>query len=173
MLLQLDGSEHAWIPGLPGRQTLLAIIDDATKAVYAATLGPEETTRAVLALLRIVVERQGAFCSLYTDRASLFVTTRHREAPHQPRGAQYPTQIARALQELGIQLILAHSPQAKGHVERLFGTWQGRLPQELCLGGITTYKAANAQTWPRLPLPPCGVKPTVSGPQVYANVRDD
>jgi transposase len=144
MLLQLDGSEHAWIPGVPGRQTLLAILDDATNAVYTARLVPEATTRVVLALLRTVVEQQGVFCSLYTDRASLFVTTRHGQAPHRPQRAQHSTQIARALQELGIQLILAHSPQAKGRIERLFGTWQGRLPQELRLQGRPTYQAANA-----------------------------
>jgi transposase len=144
LLLQLDGSEHAWIPGLPGRQTLLAILDDATNYVYAALLVPEETTRAVLGLLRTVGEEQGLFCSLYTDQASLFVTTRHRDAPHQQQQARQPTQVARALQELGIQLILAHSPQAKGRIERLFGTWQGRLPQELRLHGLTSYDAANA-----------------------------
>jgi transposase len=87
MLLQLDGNEHGWMPGLPGRQTVLAIIDDATNVVYAAALVPEETTRAVLTLLRVVVEQQGVFCSLYTDRASLFVTTRHGQAPHQPQRA--------------------------------------------------------------------------------------
>jgi transposase len=143
LLLQLDGSEHAWIPGLPGRQTLLALLDDATNEVYTALLVPEETTRAVLGLLCTVVEEQGLFCSLYTDRASLFVTTRHRDAPHQQQQARQPTQVARALQELGIQLILAHSPQAKGRIERLFGTWQGRLPQELRVHGTTTYAAAN------------------------------
>jgi hypothetical protein len=144
MLLQLDGSEHAWNPGLLGHQTLLALLDDATHEVYAAILVPEEATRAVLALLRSVVEAQGVFCSLYTDRASLFVTTRYAGTPHRPQQARQPTQVERALRELGIQLILTHSPQAKGRIERLCGTWQGRLPQELRLHGLITYTDANS-----------------------------
>jgi hypothetical protein len=88
MVLPLDGSAHAWIPSLPGLQTLLAISDDATNQVSAARPVPEETTRAVLALLRTVVEAHGLFCSLYTDRASQFVTTRHGEAPHRPQPAR-------------------------------------------------------------------------------------
>jgi hypothetical protein len=111
--------------------------------VYAATLVPEETTRAVLALLRMVVEQQGVFCRRYTDRASRFVTTRHGHAPPQLQRAQPPTQVERALQTLGIQLILAPSPQAKGRIGRLFGTWQGRLAPELRVPGLTTYEAAN------------------------------
>lgn len=84
------------------------------------------------------------------DRASHFVTTRTSQSPHRPQQARRPTQIERALQQLGIELIPAGSPQARGRMERLWETWQGRLPQELRLAGITTMAAANQflrDTW--------------------------
>ena len=87
---------------------------------------------------------KGVFCALYVDKASHFVTTRHGQTPHylnhQPTE---PTQIQRALHELGIDLIPANSPQARGRMERLWKTWQGRLPQELRLAGISTPEEAN------------------------------
>jgi hypothetical protein len=93
-----------------------------------------------MAGLKRVVERRGLFCSLYSDRGSHMAwTPKAGEAVDRQR----PTQIARALQQLGIDLILAYSPQARGRCERLFETWQGRLPQELRLRGITTVDAAN------------------------------
>lgn len=142
MLLFQDASTHPWIPGL-GDQDLLVTLDDATTRVYDAVLIPEENTRAVLAQLFRVVEQQGLFCSLYTDRASHFTTTRHGDSPHRPQQATEPTQVERALRELGIHLICANSPEARGRMERLFGTWQGRLPQELRLAGIQSYEEAN------------------------------
>jgi hypothetical protein len=90
-----------------------------------------------------VVEQQGVFCALYTDRGSHFITTRTGRSPHRPQTATDPTHIARALGQLGIELITAHSPQARGRMERLWDTWQGRLPQELRLAGIHTLEAAN------------------------------
>ncbi len=143
MLLHMDGSPHQWVPQLKGAQTLLVIMDDATSRVYQARLIPQETTWEVLAMLQEVVEHQGIFCSLYTDRASHFITTRQGKGPHRAQQASGPTQVERALGELGIQLITALSPQARGRMERLFGTWQGRLPQELRLRGIGDYGAAN------------------------------
>lgn len=143
MLLHMDGSPHRWIGQLKGAQTLLVIMDDATSRVYQARLIPQETTWEVLAMLQEVVEHQGIFCSLYTDRASHFITTRQGKGPHRAQQASGPTQVERALGELGIQLITALSPQARGRMERLFGTWQGRLPQELRLRGIGDYGAAN------------------------------
>jgi hypothetical protein len=143
MLVHADASTHAWIPGLDGTQDLIAVLDDATSAAYYARFVPQESTRTMLAALRGVVEQQGVFCALYTDRGSHFITTRTGRSPHRPQTATDPTQIARALGQLGIELITAHSPQARGRMERLWDTWQGRLPQELRLAGIHTLEAAN------------------------------
>ena len=152
MLLYTDASTHAWIPGLDGRQDLIAVLDDATSAAYYAHFVPEESTRTMLAALHRVIETQGLFCALYVDRASHFITTRTGRSPHRPQQARGLTQIERALTQLGIELIPAHSPQARGRMERLWKTWQGRLPQELRLAGVTppTVPAANAflgTTW--------------------------
>lgn len=140
MMLHVDGSRHQWIPGLDEYQDLIVIFDDATSEVYDVQLVQEESTVTVMASLKRVVESRGLFCSLYSDRGSHMAWT--------PKAGglvdrEHPTQIARALKELGIDLILAYSPQARGRCERLFGTWQGRLPQELRLHGITTVEAAN------------------------------
>jgi len=150
MLLHADASTHAWIPGLDGAQDLIAVLDDATSVAYYARFVPQESTQTMLAALKGVVEPQGVFCALYTDRASHFITTRTERSPHRPQSAIDPTQIQRALGQLGIELIPAHSPQARGRMERLWETWQGRLPQELRLAGIRTVEAANAflaSTW--------------------------
>jgi len=144
MLLFQDASTHAWWPTPEGsQQDLLVLLEDATSEVYDAMFVPQENTVSVLAQLRRVVEAQGVFCSLYTDKGSHFVTTRTGRSPHQPQVATDPTQVERALRELGISLIPAHSPQARGRMERLFGTWQGRLPQVLAQHGIRDYVAAN------------------------------
>src|SRR5258708_24744187 len=90
--------------------------------------------------LREVIERKGAFCALYSDRASHFF---HTPKAGQPVDRTRPTQVGRAMQELGIQMIPAYSPQARGRSERNFGTWQGRLPQELRLQGIQSVASAN------------------------------
>ena len=100
----------------------------------------EESTLTVMAALKEVIERQGLFCALYSDRGSHFwLTPKAGEAvdPH------CLTQVGRALRELGIRMIPAYSPQARGRSERNFGTWQGRLPQELRLAGCTTLEEAN------------------------------
>src|SRR5437870_2727408 len=140
MMLHVDGSRHRWIPGLDQYQDLIVIFDDATSEVYDVQLVDEESTVTVMAALKRVVERRGLFCSLYSDRGS------HRAWTAKAVGQvdrQKPTQIARALDQLGIELILAYSPQARGRCERLFGTWQGRLPQEFRLRQIRTVEAAN------------------------------
>jgi transposase len=145
MLLFQDASTHAWWPTREGsQQDLLVVLEDATSEVYDAVFVPQENTVSVLAQLRRVVEAQGVFCALYTDKGSHFITTRTGQSPHRPQTATDPTHVQRALQELGIQLIPANSPQARGRMERLFETWQGRLPQELALRGICGYEAANA-----------------------------
>jgi transposase len=139
MLLHLDGSSHAWFQD-ERRYDLLVLLDDATSEIYYAQLVEEESTATVMTALREVIDRKGAFCALYSDRASHFF---HTPKAGQPVDRSRPTQVGRALQELGIQMIPAYSPQARGRGERNFGTWQGRLPQELRLHGIRSLVAAN------------------------------
>jgi transposase len=139
MLLHIDGSQHRWFCDERWFD-LLVIMDDATSEIYYAQLVEEESTRTVLLGLREVIEQKGLFCALYSDRAShFFVTPKTGE----PVDHNRLTQVGRALRELGIQLIPAYSPQARGRSERGFGTWQGRLPQELRLRGLRTIAAAN------------------------------
>jgi hypothetical protein len=139
MLLHLDGSSHQWFQD-ERWYDLIEVLDDATSETYYAQLVEEESTRTVMAALREVIEQQGVFCALYSDRASHFFETPQAGGPVDPRRL---TQVGRALRELGIQMIPAYSPQARGRSERRFGTWQGRLPQELRLAGIRTVEAAN------------------------------
>ena len=140
MLLHIDGSRHRWFQD-ERWYDLLAILDDATSEIYYAQLVEEESTVTVMAALQEVIERHGLFCALYSDRGSHFwLTPKTGQAVDHHR----LTQVGRALRELGIQMIPAYSPQARGRSERNFGTWQGRLPQELCLAGIATPEAANA-----------------------------
>lgn len=139
MLLHIDGSKHRWL-GNDAWYDLIVILDDATSEIYYAQLVEEESTRTVMAALRAVIETQGVFCSLYSDRGShFFVTPKAGEKVDKHR----LTQVGRAMKELGIQMIPAYSPQARGRGERSFGTWQGRLPQELRLAGAQTLEAAN------------------------------
>jgi len=139
MLLHIDGSKHQWF-GDQRWHDLIVILDDATSEIYYAQLVEEESTRTVMAGLREVIEVQGLFCALYSDRGShFFYTPKAGEKVDQYR----PTQVGRALKELGVQMIPAYSPQARGRSERNFGTWQGRLPQELRLAGIETVEEAN------------------------------
>ena len=139
MLLHIDGSQHRWFQD-ERWYDLLVILDDATSQIYYAQLVEEESTRTVTAGLREVIERQGLFCALYSDRASHFWHT--PKAGGKVEGERL-TQVGRALRELGVQMIPAYSPQARGRSERNFGTWQGRLPQELRLRGIGTVEEAN------------------------------
>ncbi len=139
MLLHIDGSKHRWLQG-DRWHDLIVILDDATSEIYYAQLVEEESTRTVMAALREVIETLGLFCSLYSDRGShFFVTVRAGDKVDKHR----PTQVGRAMKELGVQMIAAYSPQARGRSERNFGTWQGRLPQELRLAGVTTMEGAN------------------------------
>jgi transposase len=139
MLLHIDASQHQWFCDHRWYD-LVVILDDATSEVYYAQLVEEESTRTVMAGLRTVIEQQGLFCTLYSDRAShFFLTPKAGEAVNHDR----LTQVGRALKELGIQMIPAYSPQARGRSERGFSTWQGRLPQELRTRGITILEEAN------------------------------
>jgi transposase len=139
MLLHIDGSRHRWL-GDERWHDLIVVLDDATSEIYYAQLVEEESTPTVMTALREVIERQGLFCALYSDRGSHFwLTPKAGEAVDHER----VTQVGRALRELGVRMIPAYSPQARGRSERNFGTWQGRLPQELRLRGIGTVEAAN------------------------------
>jgi len=140
MLLHIDGSKHRWFQD-DRYYDLIVVLDDATSEIYYAQLVEEESTLTTMAAFREVIERQGLFCASYSDRGShFFVTPKagERVDPHRL------TQLGRALKELGVKMIAAYSPQARGRSERNFGTWQGRLPQELRLAGITTKEEANS-----------------------------
>lgn len=139
MLVHIDGSEHQWFCDQRWYD-LVVVMDDATSEIYYAQLVTEESTRTVMTALREVLETKGLFCALYSDRAShFFLTPKAGEAVDHDR----LTQVGRALKELGVKLIPAYSPQARGRSERGFGTWQGRLPQELRVRGISTLEEAN------------------------------
>ena len=139
MLLHIDGSTHRWLGGNQWHD-LIVVMDDATSEVYYAQLVEQESTETVMAALWAVIELRGIFCSLYSDRASHFwLTPEAGEIVDRQR----LTQVGRALRELGIEMIPAYSPQARGRSERNFGTWQRRLPQELRLRGITDIEEAN------------------------------
>ena len=140
MMLHIDGSTHAWLGADHERFDLVTIMDDATSDIYYARFVEQESTESVMAGLCAMVRSQGVFCSLYSDRASHFVCT--------PKGAIKPdrsirTQVGRALEQLGIELIHANSPQARGRCERSYGTLQGRLPQELRAAGVRSVDEAN------------------------------
>ena len=139
MMLPIDASEHPWFQD-ERRYELLTVLEDATSQIYYAQLVEAESTRTVMAALREVSEQYGLCCSIYSDRASHFwVTTRAGERVD----SQRLTQVGRALQQLGIGLIPAYSPQARGRMERNYRTWQGRLPQELRRAQIQTVAPAN------------------------------
>jgi transposase len=140
MLLHIDGSKHQWLND-DRWYDLIVILDDATSEIYYAQLVDEESTRTVMVGLREVIEVHGLFCAVYSDRGShFFVTLKAGEKVDKHR----LTQVGRAMKELGVQMIAAYSPQARGRSERSFGTWQGRLPQELRLAGISSVEGANA-----------------------------
>jgi transposase len=139
MLLHIDGSRHQWFQD-ERWYDLIVILDDASSEIYYAQLVEEESTVTVMAGLRQVIERKGVFCALYSDRGSHFWLTPKVGGKVDPHRL---TQVGRALRELGIRMIPAYSPQARGRSERSFGTWQGRLPQELRLHKISSLEAAN------------------------------
>ena len=137
MLIQIDGSYHRWL-GKDGPQfTLLLAIDDATGIVVNSLFCELENTHSYFSLLDGLIRRYGIPLALYSDRHAVFKYTPPSEA------AGTPTQFSRAMDEIGIQLIFAQSPQAKGRVERAAGTFQDRLVTELRLAGAITIDDAN------------------------------
>ena len=128
MLVQLDGSHHRWLGENGPQFALLLAMDDVTGCVAGALFCDQEDSLSYFRLMR----RRGLPGALYTDRHPVF---KHR-SEYQPAGTS--TQFGRAIEELGIQVIFALSPQAKGRVERTAGTFQDRLITELSLAGATT-----------------------------------
>ena len=140
-LVQWDTSEHDWLEERGEKLYLIGMIDDASSELLARFVGhdsSEENRR----LLRTYLEKNGRPAAFYTDRASLFVNTPKNSAGEDPKTLP-PTQIGRALEELGIESITAYSPQAKGRVERSFGTAQDRLVKGLRVTGASTDQASQ------------------------------
>jgi Integrase core domain len=145
-LVQWDTSEHDWLEGRGEKLYLIAMIDDATSRLFARFVR-HDTTEENMKLLWSYVEKFGRPLAFYTDKASIFQTAeKHkRDEPGVEKDAveMPPTQIGRALRELGVVWIAAHSPQAKGRVERNFGTAQDRLVKGLRVAGAKTLEEAN------------------------------
>jgi transposase len=138
MMLHQDGSRHAWVEGQ--EWDLIVTMDDADSTIYSAFFVAEEGTMSSFQALGEVIGRHGLFGSLYVDRGTHYWITPEAGGKVDKKN---PTQVHRALQQLGIELIAAYSPEARGRSERMFGTLQNRLPQELRLAGITTMAEAN------------------------------
>ena len=138
MMVHQDGSRHEWVPGR--WWDLIVTMDDATSEIYSAFFVAEEGTMSSFRALCEVIGERGLFCSLYADRASHYW---HTPDAGGMVDKDNPTQVGRALQQLGIELIAAYSPEARGRSERMFGTLQKRLPQELRLAGISGIEEAN------------------------------
>jgi transposase len=145
LLLQLDGSRHDWLEARGPVITRVGPIDDATGLVPAATFRDEEDAAGYFEILRTTFRRHGLPAAVYRDRHGAFEHA-ERELPAELRLAdtRAPTQVGRALGEPGIRSIAARSPQAKGRIERLWGTFQDRLVTELRLAGAVDREAANA-----------------------------
>jgi transposase len=146
MLLQTDGSRHRWFgPDLPFA-TLVGTIDDATSRVTGGTFRAAEDAAGYFTAFAQTADRYGLPGAVYSDRHGIFITERNRPPTlaEQLTGKRSFTQVGRALEEAGIGWVGAHSAEAKGRVERLWGTLQDRLVTELRLEGITTIEAANA-----------------------------
>ena len=142
-LLQLDGSRHRWLEERGPELVLLGAIDDATGLVTAAVFRDREDAAGYLEILRATIEAHGVPGAIYRDGHSAFAPSNPR---HHPLAGDDPalSQVGRALVELDIESILAGSPQAKGRVERLWGTFQDRLVVELRLAGVVDRDGANA-----------------------------
>jgi transposase len=140
MMLHQDASRHVWVAGEPACD-LVVTLDDATSGIYSALLVAEEGTASTFAGLLETFTAHGLPCSLYTDRGSHYF---HTPVEGGRVSRTVPTQVGRALAQLGVEHIAAYSPEARGRSERAFRTLQDRLPKELALAGITTVTEANA-----------------------------
>jgi transposase len=143
-MVLLDASLHRWLQDRGPQLTLLGFLDDATRKVLVAEFFPTEDARGYFRLLQRLLGRFGVPLSFYGDRHSVFVRNDdHWTVEEQLAGRRQPTQFGRALEQLGITYIAARSPQAKGGVERLWGTFQDRLTSELRLAGAYDLATAN------------------------------
>lgn len=138
MMVHQDGSTHEWVAGQ--RWDLIVTMDDATSEHYSMFFVAEEGTQSSFRGVREVIEARGLFSSFYSDRGSHYWHTPEAGGKVDKHN---PTQFGRALAHLGIEMIAAYSPQARGRSERAFRTHQGRLPKELALAGVSDMAAAN------------------------------
>ncbi|MCP5186238.1 MAG: ISNCY family transposase [Pseudomonadales bacterium] len=139
MMIHQDGSTHEWVPGQVW--DLIVTMDDANSEIYSAFFVEEEGTLSSFQGVRETLLQKGLFSSFYSDRGSHYwVTTEAGDKVDKRR----LTQFGRAMNQLGIQMIAAYSPEARGRSERFFRTLQDRLPKELALANVTTMEAANA-----------------------------
>jgi len=138
MMLHQDASTHLWVPGR--YWDLIVTMDDASSEIYSAFFVEEEGTWSSMQGVREVIEKKGLFCSFYSDRGSHYWHTPEAGGKVDKNN---PTQFGRAMGQVGIEMIAAYSPEARGRSERMFGTLQGRLPQELAKANINTMDAAN------------------------------
>ncbi len=145
MLLQTDGSPHDWLEGRGPELCLIGAIDDATSKVPYALFQEQETSEGYMRMLQEIILRYGIPGALYHDRHSIFEVPEDKgpTIEEQLEGKEPLTQLGRLLEELGITSISANSPQAKGRIERLWGTFQDRLTSELRLAGVRTLEEAN------------------------------
>ena len=141
-MVQLDGSHHDWFEGRGPKCVLMVMVDDATNKMHARFFA-EETTRASYDMLEGWVKKHGLPGSLYVDRDSIYRCEGEASITEQLAGKTPQTQFGRAMEQLGVELILANSPQAKGRVERMNGTLQDRLVKEMRLAGISDMESAN------------------------------
>jgi len=141
-MVQLDGSHHDWFEGRGPKCVLMVMVDDATNALHARFF-EEETTQASYDALEGWVRKYGLPASLYVDRDSIYRCEGVASIAEQLAGKAPQTQFGRAMEQLGVALILANSPQAKGRVERMNGTLQDRLVKEMRLEGVNDMASAN------------------------------
>lgn len=142
-MVQFDTSDHDWLEGRGPRLYLIGGVDDATGKVAGAKFVLADGVKENMEVFWGIVRRRGIPLSVYVDRGSNFKTTRHQSMEYQLKGEYPSTQFARALEELGVRIIYAYSPEAKGRVERKFGVLQDRLCSELRLHNISTLEQAN------------------------------
>ena len=142
-MVQLDGSHHLWFEDRGGKSCLMSMVDDATKSTYCF-LSEQETTEAAMRLLWAWIMRYGIPMSLYCDRKNVYVLDREPTVEEQLQGIEPLTAFGKACEKLGIEIITAYSPQAKGRVERRHGVFQDRFVKELRLREVSDIEAANA-----------------------------
>jgi len=142
-MVQFDTSDHDWLEGRGPKLYLIGGVDDATSKVAWAKFVLTDGVKQNMEVFKDIVRRRGIPLSVYVDRDSNFKTTRHQGMEYRLKGVYPSTQFARALEELGIRMIYAYSPQAKGRIERKFGVFQDRLCSELRLHNISTLEEAN------------------------------